>query len=267
MSISKTGGTPFFGDYPNYSRSEIAMGIITDSTCLQPDLFERPAANLSLVPPGGGSPDDVTSAPGRMPEPEFGYYIAPGTGGHGRARTDGLVAVIQAFACRVGVFGYDATRRDKFLIMVAARPVLDALDLLLPSVAVQMESAARAAARAYGEEVRSALPQMPPARASRALDVPYFHNYLRGFGRGVAETIRVIRTEFIQAEGDDLPGILAEQNVRAEEVYNRRFPDATEMRKERVGHLDGFLEGQDAGRAADLGDEYLAQHDLVFALL
>jgi hypothetical protein len=34
-----------------------------------------------------------------------------------------------------------------------------------------------------------------------------------------------------------------------------------------VGHLDGFLEGQDAGRKADLGDEYLAQHDLVFATL
>jgi hypothetical protein len=264
MSISKTGGTPFFGDYPNYSRSEIAMGITTDSTCLQLDLFGRPSANPGLVPLGGGSPDGVTSAPGRMPEPELGYYIAPGTGGHGRARADGLLAVIQAFACRVGVFGYDATRHDKFLIMVAARPVLDALDLLLPSVAVQMETAARAAARTYEEEVRSALPQMS---ALRACKVQYFRNYLRGFGLGLAETIREIRAEFIRAEGDDLPGILAEQSVRADEVYNRRFPDTTAMRKERVGHLDGFLEGQGAGRAADFGDDYLARHDLVFALL
>jgi hypothetical protein len=225
------------------------MAIVNGNTCLQFDLFEHPAASR------------------RAPEPELSYYIAPGTGGHGRARTDGLLAVIQAYACRVGVSGYDATRRDKFLVMVAARPVLDALDLLLPSIAVQMETAARTAAKAYGREVRSALPGMSAGQRRSTLKIPYFRNYLRGYGQGAAETIREIRAEYIQAEGDDLPRILAEQDIRAEQAYRRGFPDPTELRRERAGHLDGFLEGQDAGRAVDLGDEYLAQHDLVLATL
>ena len=225
------------------------MAIVNGNTCLQLDPFEHPAASR------------------RAPEPELGYYIAPGTGGHGRARADALLAVIQAYACRVGVSGYDATRRDKFLIMVAARPVLDALDLLLPIIALRMETAARVAARAYGLEVRSALPDMPVGRRRSALKIPYFRNYLRGFGQGAAETIREIRAEFIQAVGDDLRRILAEQDVRADQVYRRGFPEGVELRRERAGHLDGFLEGVDAGRAVDLGDEYLAQHDLVFAML
>ena len=243
------------------------MAFVTGNGCLQLDTRERPAAPDAPVPPGGGDLGGVTTAAARMPEPEVGYYIAPGTGGHGRARTDGLLAVIQAFACRVGVFGYDATRHDKFLIMVAARPVLDALDLLLPSVAMQMEAAARTAARAYGEEVRSALPDLADTRKRSVLKVPYFRNYLRGFGQGAAETIQEIRAEFIQAEGDALPRILSEQDVRAEEVYSREFPDTAGLRTERARHLNGFLEGQDAGRSVDLGDEYLAQHDLVFAMI
>jgi len=231
------------------------MAIITGKTCLQLGLPGRD------FPPNGGGGGGAITATGQMPESEVGYYIAPGTGGHGRARADGLLAVTQAFACRVGVFGYDATRHDKFLIMVAARPVLDALDLLLPSIALQMETAARSAARAYGREVRSALPGMPDGRQRRALKVPYFRDYLRGFGQGVAEIIRGIRAEFITDHGADVVSILAEQ------AYSREFPDMAELRKERVSHTDGFLAGQDAGRAADLGDEYLAQHDLVFALL
>jgi hypothetical protein len=243
------------------------MAFVTGNSCLQLDTRERPAAPDTFVPPGGGGLGGVTTAAARMPEPEVGYYIAPGTGGHGRARTDGLLAVIQSFVCRVGVFGYDATRYDKFLIMVAARPVLDALDLLLPSIATQMEAAARTAARAYGEEVRSALPDLQDSRKRSVLKVPYFRNYLRGFGQGAAETIREIRAEFIKAEGDALPRILAEQDVRAEEVYSREFPDSAGLLKERAGHTNGFLEGQDAGREVDLGDEYLAQHDMVFAMI
>jgi hypothetical protein len=235
------------------------MAIITGNTCLQLGLPGR-----DFPPNGGGG---AITATGHMPEPEVGYYIAPGTGGHGRARADGLLAVTQAFVCRVGVFGYDATRHDKFLIMVAARPVLDALDVLLPSIALRMETAARTAARVYGREVRSALPDMPDGRRCRALKAPYFRDYLRGFGQGVAETIREIRAEFITDHGADVVSILAEQDIRAEEVYSREFPDMAELRKERASHTEGFLAGQDAGRTADLGDEYLAQPGVRSALI
>ena len=123
--------------------------------------------------------------------------------------------------------------------MVAVRPVLDALDLLLPSIAMQMEAAARTAARSYEEEVRSALPHLRATRKRSVLKVPYFRNYLRGFGQGAAETIQEIRTEFIQAEGDALPRILAEQDVRAEEVYSREFPDTAGLRTERAATPTG----------------------------
>ncbi len=115
--------------------------------------------------------------------------------------------------------------------------------------------------------MRSALPQMPDSKQRNVLKIPYFRSYLRGFGQGAAETICGIRSGIIRAEGPELAQVLAEQNIRAEEAYNRKFPDTRRLRKERASHLDGFLEGQDAGCMADLGDEYLAQHDLVFAML
>jgi hypothetical protein len=248
------------------------MAISTGSTRPQQDLLDHPAGsdtNPQLLPAGDGPAGDLLAAARRTPEPEIGYYIAPGTGGHGRARADGLLAVIGAFACRVAVFGYDATRHDKFLIMVAARPVLDTLDLLLPRIAVQMESAARAAATAYAEDVLSADLELPPAQLRNARRVPYFRSYLCGFGWGAAERIRGIRAGLIQAGGADLHRTLTGQDRRAEEVYNREFPGSTStgLRNDRASHLDGFLQGQDAGRAADPGDEYLLQHDLVFAML
>jgi hypothetical protein len=252
------------------------MAIITKTTtgaCLQLGLAEQlatPEPSLRLVQGDEGAADisGIAASGRRAPAPtEIDYYIVPGTGGHGRARADGLLAVIQAFACRVGVYGYDRTRRDKFLIMVAARPALDALEVLLPRIARQMEGAAHTAATAYGEEVRSALPQMPHGMRRGVLKVPYFRDFLRGYGKGVAETIRGIRTEFIQAGGPELTGILAEQDALAEKLYNQEFPDTRKLPQAQASHPNGYEAGLDAGLKVDLGDEYVAQHDLVFAML
>jgi hypothetical protein len=234
--------------------------------CLQPGPAAQPASSWPR-PRLVQAPE--TAAPVRRVHPpaELGYYIVPGTGGHGRARADGLLAVTRVFPCRVGVYGYDRTRRDKFLIMVAVRPVLDALDILLPQIALQMEAAARTAAAAYGEQVRSALPRMPAGMRRRTLKIPYFRNYLRGYGTGVAGTVHGLRTEAIQAAGPVLVQVLGEEDALAETAYNRGFPGARTLRAERAGHPGGYEEGLDAGLTADLGDEYAVQHDLVFAML
>jgi hypothetical protein len=195
------------------------------------------------------------------------HCIVPGTGRHGRARADALLAVIRNYACRVAVFGYDATRGDTFLVMTAARPVLDALGLLLPSVAASMESAARAATRGYAEAVRDALPRMSGGERRQALVTPYFRAYLRGYGLGVAETVRVLRAEVIAGEGEALAGLLAEDEARAEEQFTREFPGRKTLREERSWHRRGMEAGIRAGRMAGVDDGYLAIHDLVFAML
>jgi hypothetical protein len=248
------------------------MTVITKTSggaCLQLGLGERLAApeppSLRLVQVGA---DESVTSVGRAPSPaELDFYIVPGTGGHGRARTDGLLAVVEAFACRVAVIGYDASRHDKFLIMAAARPVLDALEILLPRIARQMEAAARAAAKAYGADVRSALPDMPCGARRGGLNVPYFRDYLRGYGKGIAENIRGIRGEAIQAGGPELARMLAAQDRLADEMYRAEFPDTQRLRPESGGHENGHEAGLDAGLKADLGDEYLLQHDLIFAML
>ncbi len=198
---------------------------------------------------------------------EFSHYIVPGTGGHGRARTDALLAVTRVFGCPVAVYGYDAARHDKFLIMAGPRPVLNALDLLLPVVERQMERAARGAAGAYGKEARAALPQMTRAKRRGAVMVPYSRGYLRGYGHGVAEALRGMRADSIETGGPGLVRYLTDGQARAQEAYERRFPAAGILRTEPAAPASAFLAGRDAGRAAGTEDEHAARHDLVFAML
>ncbi len=251
----------------------MAMYHETAGACLQLELAEELTAperplRLMAVGTAGSAPSlHPSETPRAMAPVEFSHYIAPGTGGHGRARADALLAVTQVFGCRVAVFGYDATRRDKFLVMVAVRPVLDALDLLLPMIARQMESASRASAREYAKEVRVALPQMQPPKRRATLTVPYFRAFLRGYGVGAAEAIRDQRSAIIAVEGAELTKILAAQEARAEETFDNKFPAARPLRKENTAHDTGFLAGRDAGRAAGFQSEYAAQHDLLFAML
>lgn len=198
---------------------------------------------------------------------DFDYYIVPGTGGHGRARADALMPVIQVFGCRVTVFGYDATRNDKFLIMTGTRPALDALEILLPKIAILMEQAARQAVAGYASQVHGAVPQMSLATSRRVLITPYFRDYLRGYGLGVAEQLQDVRTPAIKARGRALAEALAGDQIRVDEMFGRNFPDRKPLRPERGGHQRAKNAGKRAGRLADIGDDYLAQHDLVFAML
>jgi hypothetical protein len=198
---------------------------------------------------------------------DFDYYIVPGTGGHGRARADALMPVIKTFGCRVTVFGYDATRNDKFLIMTGTRPALDALEILLPSVAILMEKAGRQAVKTYASQVHGAVPQMRLATSRRVLITPYFRDYLRGFGRGVAEQLHGMRTPAIRAGGQAMAEALADDQMRVDETFSSSFPDRKPLRPERGSHERAEEAGRRAGRIADIGDDYVARHDLVFMML
>ena len=95
------------------------------------DLTERPCSPVSAWYPqlvagedaGTSRNDREEVVPGSPGVPvETDHYIAPGTGGHGRARVDALLPVIAAYGSRFAVFRYNETRGDKFLIMIAPGP-------------------------------------------------------------------------------------------------------------------------------------------------
>ena len=199
---------------------------------------------------------------------DFDYYIVPGTGGHGRARADAMMPIIETFGCRVTAFGYDATRNDKFLVMTGTRPALDALEILLPSIAILMEQAARRAVKTYASQVRGAVPQMRMATSRRVLITPYFRDYLRGYGRGIAEQLQGMRTPAIGAGWPNAgrgprwrPGAGGRERSAAASLTASRFGPS------RSSHERAEQAGRRAGRIADIGDDYLAKHDLVFAML
>lgn len=199
-----------------------------------------------------------SSRPGSPIDTDF--YIVPGTGGHGRARADALLAVIHTFGCRVIVYGYDSARGDTFLVMTGTRPALDALGILLPQVSIGMEGKARAAARAYARKN----PGGGGQRRSRTNS--YFREYLRGYGRGVAEQVKALRTEVFQSEGHALRSVVAADNDRTERRFAREFPVRPPIRRERTGPRAARRVGAAAGRTARI-DSYIAIHDLVFAML
>lgn len=210
-----------------------------------------------FVPAAGGS---------RIPV-ETEVYIVPGTGGHGRARADAFLEVVRIFGCRVTLFGYNATRNDKFLVTVGTRAKLDALGILLPAVERRMEQAARTAVSGYAQCAQEALPEMSQATRRRILVVPFYREYLRGFGLGVAEMIHAIRAEFAKTTGDELAAIMSADEARIAEKFETKFPDRQLLRPERTSHDAGRQAGLTAGRLADIGDWYIARHDLTFAML
>jgi hypothetical protein len=240
--------------------------------CKPDQIGERPMNVLvretEVTGAGSGSPSGSSGSAHDGVPVEVDYYIVPGNGGHGRARADALLPVIRAFACRVAVFGYNATRNDKFLVMAAIRPALDALEILLPGIAIQMEQAARAATGRYAGQVGDALRQMNTKAQRRVLITPFFRDYLRGFGLGVTEQIQAVRAETLEAGGRELAQIMAADQARIADVFNRDFPGRPPLRPESTGHHGGMEAGRKAGRAAELGDDgYLAKHDLIFAML
>jgi hypothetical protein len=186
---------------------------------------------------------DLTVAPA-WPPVGIEHYIVPGTGGHGQARADALLAVIDAFGCRTAVFGYDSAPGDTFLIMTGTRPMLDALELLLPRIATEMEQSARTYAR----------------RGRRSS----FRDYLRGYGEGAADEFRALRGWMVRNDWD-LADAVATSTLRIEEEFTRRFPDKQSVRRETVRDSLAREAGLRAGQAAGVGDPYLAIHDLVFA--
>lgn len=213
----------------------------------------RQDSRSALIP---GARLETDGKPSRVGSPVgIGVHIVPGTGGHGRARADAFLAVIKPFGCQVAVYGYDASRGDTFLAMTGTVPALDALEALLPDLAVRMETSARDAVSGY------------VGPGSGSAHRAYFRDYLRGYGYGAAEAIRAARSGMFEIHGPALGELLASAAAEVEREFTGRFGIQKPLRNERGGNPQAWQAGAAAGYAVQDQDQYLFIHDLVFAML
>ncbi len=201
----------------------------------------------------------VRAEAGRSPEPiELDCYDIPGTGGHGKARAAALAAIATDYGCEVAVYGNDASRYTRRLLMVGTQSSLAALRILLPSIELRMESAARAATRAYGKQLRAACSWQ--SRADRRTHASAFYrDYLRGYGYGVADKIRAMCGEISrEAAGTGTALVLAADAARIRAEFAREFPRLGRTRAERHRHPGAQAQGREDGRRADIGTHHVS---------
>lgn len=211
-----------------------------------------PTAQLATAPvalnPRPGSPVEID------------WYVVPSGGGHGKARADALLPVIERFGCPVVLHGDNAAPA---LVMTGTRPALDALELLLPEIATRMECSARVTSGAFAAGFRD----WPGGPRWRTLVRPYFRDYLRGYGAGVSDDIRELRANLLAAEGPELASIVAEDRARVQAIFHRELPGEVPLQPDPANQARAHAAGYRAGLTAGVGDPYLAIHDLVFAML
>jgi hypothetical protein len=141
--------------------------------------------------------------------------------------------------------------------MTGTVPALDALEALLPDLAIRMETSARDATIEHAGSLLG----------SRSARRAYFRDYLRGYGYGAAEAIRAARSGMFEIHGPALGELVAGAAVEVEREFAGRFGIQKRLRNERGGNPQAWQAGAAAGYAAQDQDEYLFIHDLVFAML
>ncbi len=200
----------------------------------------------------------VRAESGQAPEPvEVARYDVPGTGGHGKARAAALSAAAIAYGCKVAVYGNDATRYRRTMLMVGTRSSLAALRVLLPSIELQMEMAARAATRAYGKRLRVMTSWQDPGDR-RTYTTAFYRDYVRGYGYGVADKIEATRGQIVdEAAGTGTALVLAGDAARVQAEFTRQFPRLGKGRPEHHRHPGAMAAGRTAGRRADIGSHHL----------
>jgi hypothetical protein len=158
-------------------------------------------------------------------------YTVPGTGGHGKARTAALACIARAYGGQVVTFGNDASRNARTIAIIGTQSALAALRILLPSLQMQMELAARTSTRAYGKRLREYYWQS--IAELRKLTSTYYRDYLRGYGQGVASKIEAARTGISEeATGTSTALVLASDTTRIHAEYTRQFPKLRKPRHE-----------------------------------
>jgi hypothetical protein len=197
-------------------------------------------------------------------------FPVPGTGGHGKARVQALAAIAGAYGCRSAVRGNTSAATERTLIVLGTRSALDSLQMLLPSVSLQMEASARFCAREHVARLRERRSSDRSALAGERNR--YYRSFVRAYGDAVAQRIVELRTRIAEesgapgGDGDSSPGqgedsapttgtevVLRSDVDRVNEEFDRRFPDLRTTRGERTFSRDGYRAGYVRGSRAQLG--------------
>ncbi|SEG83983.1 Protein of unknown function [Thermomonospora echinospora] len=191
---------------------------------------------------------------GQVPDPAvYWERIAPGGGGHARARTAAAGAVIKAYGGRYAVRGDGTRGQDITLLIVTTRAARDALLLLLPSLELQMEGAGRRETDAYMATVPKDAFARRSDRSRWANN--YFRAFIVGYGDAVARRIEQARQGLLAQDGGGSSRalVLAGEDRRVAAEFAARFPELGRPRVQRL-RADGYRAGRVAGDRADLGD-------------
>jgi hypothetical protein len=196
---------------------------------------------------------------GERPEPvAYWEHTVDGRDGLARARSSGLTAVVRAYGGECALRGDGTYRRDITLLTVTTAPARDALTLLLPSLTLQMDGAGARAADA----VMAGVPEWWFRRKSDRTRWRngYLKSFLIGYGHTVAERVEAargrLRDEDPAQDAGSTALVLARDEERVRAEFTARFPVLGRARGQRL-RSDGFSDGRDAGRYADLGSGHV----------
>lgn len=200
-------------------------------------------------------------------------FPVSGVGGHGKARVKALAGIAAAYGCQSAVRGNTSANTERTLIIVGTVSALDSLQVLLPSISMQMESSARLTARNHVSDLRE---MRNYDRSTLATERNRFYrSFIRAYGYAVAERIREFRTRLREEPSQEEASngsagatttensstrsgaelVLRDDVDRVQEDFQRRFPQLRPTRPERTHHRAGARAGYIRGRRAELGVE------------
>ncbi|OLT29500.1 hypothetical protein BJF83_11455 [Nocardiopsis sp. CNR-923] len=198
-------------------------------------------------------------------------YAVPGVGGHGKARVRALADIAAAYGCQSAVRGNTAENTERTMILVGTVSALDALRMLLPSIAMQMEASARFMTSSHVSDIRELRNYTRSELETERKR--YYRSFVRAYGRAVAERIREFRARLQQNASPNSEGgstgeaggdgsassgrgaalVLRDDIHRVNEEFHRQFPQLRKHRPERTHSAAGYRAGYRRGREAELG--------------
>ncbi|GAA4527512.1 DUF2786 domain-containing protein [Amycolatopsis samaneae] len=188
---------------------------------------------------------------GKRPEPiRLLEFEVSGQGWHGKARAALVYRVAEAYGAEVCTLGNKMNGAPRWVLIMAPAATLKALELLLPSILLQAETAGTEAARKHMAERKGMFDTAANANIERR---SFFRSYLPGYGNGVAEKIAASRQEMAEkVKGKPGELVLVTDAERTRAAFEKRFPDLKTTAADKHNEA-GAIAGRRDGRTADTG--------------